>query len=216
MKNLAIEPQHETTSLETGKIGLSSERIYMVDTVSGRVPAAKSMSCLIEPQPGDTVLICQSAFGKSYILSILERENDRSVNMVFEGDVDLKAKSGRLRLAAQKGMDFISAGDTAMVSGELSINSLEAEVNIQRFSFFSTFIQGQMERIKLIGQTCDSMFERMSQRIKRSFRRVEELDQLSAGHLDYQAKKLMSLRGKYSILTAQEDVRIDGDKILMG
>jgi hypothetical protein len=130
--------------------------------------------------------------------------------------VDLKTKNGRLRLAAQKGLDLVSAGETAIVSGELSINSLQAEINIQRLSFFGTFLKGQVEKIKLIGQACDSVFERASQNVKRCFRRVEEVDQLNAGQIDYKAKKLMSLRGKYSILTAQEDVRIDGDKILMG
>ena len=43
-----------------------------------------------------------------------------------------------------------------------------------------------------------------------------ELDQLEAGQLDHRAKKLLSLRGKYSVITAEKDVRIDGDKILMG
>lgn len=216
MKNLATELQYDAVSLETGKVKLSSDRLYMVDTPSGRVPAAKSVSCLVEPLPGDTVLISRSASGKSYILSILEREKDQRVELIFNGDVDLKAKEGRMRLAAQKGLDLVSAGETAMVSGELSINSLQAEINIQRLSFFGTFLHGQIERIKLIGQTCDSIFERVSQNIKRCFRRVEELEQLQAGQLDYQVKKLMSLRGQYTILTAQEDVRIDGDKILMG
>jgi hypothetical protein len=216
VKNLATEINCDTAVVETGKVQLSSDRLYMVDTPSGRIPAAKSVSCLVEPLPGDTVLISQSASGKSYILSILEREDDRRVDLVFNGDVDLKTKDGRLRLAAQKGLDLVSAGETAMVSGELSINSLQAEINIQRLSFFSTFLHGQIQRIKLIGQSCDSVFERVSQNVKRCFRRVEEIEQLNAGQLDYKVKKLMSLRGKYSILTAQEDVRIDGDKILMG
>lgn len=216
MKNLATELTYDTISLEIGKVKLLSDRLHMVDTASGIIPAAKSMSCLIEPLPGDTVLLSLSAEGKSYILSILERENDGRVDLVFEGDVDLKTKDGRIRLAAQKGLDLVSAGDTSMVSGELSISSVEAEVNIQRLSFLSSFFHGQIERVKLIGQACDSVFERVSQNIKRYFRRVEEVEQLHVGQLDYQAKKLMSLRGKYSILTAQEDVRIDGDKILMG
>ena len=110
----------------------------------------------------------------------------------------------------------MSAKDTALTSAQLSVNSVQAEVNIQQLSFFGNFLQGQIQKIKLIGQTCDSFFERVSQRVKRCYRRVEELDQLTAGQLNYRVKKLMSLRGKYSVLTAEEDVRIDADKILMG
>jgi hypothetical protein len=135
---------------------------------------------------------------------------------VFEGDVEFKAKEGRFRVAAQEGIDLVTAKDTALVSPELSINSIQADVSIQHLSFFGTFLQGQIERIKLIGEACDSIFERVSQRVKRCYRWVDELDQLKAGQLNYLVKKLMSLRGKYSVLTAEEDVRIDGDKILMG
>ena len=170
----------------------------------------------MEPLPGDTVLLSQTASGKCYVLSILEREDQGPASLVFDGDVDLKAREGRLRLAAQEGIDLVSAKDTALISTQLSVNSVQAEVNIQQLSFFGNFLQGQIQKIKLIGQTCDSVFERVSQRVKRCYRRVEELEQLTAGQLNYRVKKLMSLRGKYSVLTAEEDVRIDGDKILMG
>jgi hypothetical protein len=130
--------------------------------------------------------------------------------------VELKTRDGRFSIAAQNGIDLVTAKDTSMVSAELSVSSMQAEVNIQHLTFFGMFLQGQIERIKLIGQACDSIFERVSQRVKRSYRWVEELEQLRAGQLNYLVKKLMSLRGKYSVLTAEEDVRIDGDKILMG
>jgi len=119
-------------------------------------------------------------------------------------------------MAAQEGIDLVSAKDTALISAQLSVNCVQAEVTIQHLSFFGNFLQGQIQKIKLIGQACDSVFERVSQRAKRCYRRVEDLEQLTAGQLNYRVKKLMSLRGKYSVLTAEENVRIDGDKILMG
>ena len=216
MDNLARVLESEQVFLEHGRVVASDDRFFTVETDRAAVKAGKSVSCLLEPVLGDTVLLSQTASGKCYILSILEREEQRPASLVFDGDVDLKARQGRLRLAAQEGIDLVSAQDTALTSGQLSVNALQAEVNIQQLSFFGNFLQGQIQKIKLIGQACDSFFERVSQRVKRCYRRVEELEQLTAGQLNYRVKKLMSLRGKYSVLTAEEDVRIDGDKILMG
>ena len=216
MDNLARVFNSEQVFLEYGRIVGSEGCLFLIETDRAEVKAAKSLSCLVEPLPGDTVLLTQTTSGKCYVLSILEREDQRPASLVFDGDVDLKAKAGRLRLAAQEGIDLVSAKDTALTSAQLSVNSVQAEVNIQHLAFFSNFLQGQIQKIKLIGQACDSVFERVSQRVKRSYRWVDELEQLKAGQLSYLVKKLMSLRGKYSVLTAEEDVRIDGDKILMG
>ena len=215
MENLARALEKEDNFLEYGTVKLTQGGTFTVAVESGVVTTKRSFSCLVEPLPGDTVLVSRAA-SDCYILAILERHGDQHACLAFEGDADLRLRQGRLRVAAQEGIDLVTAKDTALVSPELSINSVQAEVNIQHLSFFGTFLQGQIERIKLIGQACDSIFERVSQRVKRSYRWVEELEQLKAGQLNYLVKKLMSLRGKYSVLTAEEDVRIDGDKILMG
>jgi len=216
MDNLARVLGSEQVFLEYGRITGSQGPFFSVETGTGEMKAKKSVSCLVEPVLGDTVLISLTPSEHAYILGILERENERPVSLVFDGDVALRSRDGRLQLAAQEGIDLVTAGDTALVSPELSVNSVQADVSIQYVSFFGTFLQGQIERMKLIGQTCDSVFERVSQRAKRCYRWVDEVEHLKAGQLNYLVKKLMSLRGKYSVLTAEEDVRIDGDKILMG
>ena len=215
MENLARALDKEENFLEYGTVKLAQGGAFTVAAESGVVATKRSFSCLVEPMPGDTVLVSRAVSG-CYILAILERHGDQHACLAFEGDADLRLKQGRLRVAAQEGIDLVTAKDTALFSPELSINSVQADVSIQNLSFFGTFLQGQIERIKLIGQACDSIFERVSQRVKRCYRWVDELDQLKAGQLNYLVKKLMSLRGKYSVLTAEEDVRIDGDKILMG
>ena len=215
MENLARVLENEETFLEYGTVKLAEGGTFRVDAESGDVAAKRSFSCLVEPLAGDTVLVSRAVSG-CYILAILERPGDQHACLAFEGDADLRVKQGRLRVAAQDGIDLVTAGDAALVSPKLSVNSVQADLSIQHLSFFGTFLEGQIQRIKLIGQTCDSVFERVSQRVKRCYRWVEEVEHLKAGQLSYVVKKLMSLRGKYSVLTAEEDVRIDGDKILMG
>ena len=49
--------------------------------------------------------------------------------------------------------------------------------------------------------------------MKRSYRAVEETDQLRAGQIDYVAKETLSLHGENALLTAEELVKVDGEQI---
>ena len=60
------------------------------------------------------------------------------------------------------------------------------------------------------------MLERLSQRVKRSYRTVDELDQLHARQLDYKVDKTMSLRAANALLTAEQLVKVDGGQIHLG
>jgi hypothetical protein len=216
MDNLARALERDEAYLEKGKVIGSEGGLYMVETGCGPLEAQRAVSCLVEPLPGDTVLVSQTTSGGCHVLGILERQADEATSLIFEGDVDLTSRNGRLRVSAQEGIDLVSPGEATLVSRQLQVHAGEAEVNIPQLSFFGTALQAQVETIKLFGQACDSVFERVSQSVRRSFRRVEELETLSAGQLNYVVKNLMSLRGKHSVITAEENVRIDGDKILMG
>ncbi|MHC4400301.1 MAG: DUF3540 domain-containing protein [Planctomycetota bacterium] len=206
----------QQVALEYGRVTGCGEGVFTVETDSATVEARKSVNCLIEPLPGDTVLVSQAGWAAGYILAILEREAEAPATLSFGGDVELKSEQGRVRVSAQEGIDVVSAGRTALVSRSLAVHSGEAEVNVPRLSFFGSLLHAQVETIRLLGRACDSVFERVSQRVQRSYRWIEELEHVTAGQLRCLVKKLLSLRGKHSVITAEEDVRIDGDKILMG
>ena len=143
-------------------------------------------------------------------------EDRQKQTLVFHGNVDFKVKDGRLTIAAPEGIALASAKDIGLTSPELNIHSVNSEVRIHRLIFSGGFWMGQVEKIRLIVTTFDSLIERLTQRIKRSYRTIEEIDRLRAGRLDYLIDKLLSLRGKYSMLTAKEDVKIDAERIHMG
>jgi hypothetical protein len=206
----------ETVQLSTGRVVGASGGRWTIQTEEERLPARRAVSCLVEPRPGDTVMLARGTPGTCHVLAILTRESEDAASLVFPNDVEIKSEAGRVSLAADKGIDLLTTGETAVVSRRLSIHAGEAEIHVPDLSFSGTFFRAQVQAIKVVARAFDSVFERISQRVKRSFRRVEELDQLKAGQIDHRAEKLVSIRGKYSMLTAEEDVRIDGDKILMG
>ena len=62
----------------------------------------------------------------------------------------------------------------------------------------------------------DTVMERISQKVKRSYRLVEECDYLRSGEVDYRADKNMSLHGDNTMVTAKELVKVDGGQIHLG
>jgi hypothetical protein len=216
MSSPAAFLERETVHLETGRILESDDDPLTVEIGAERRPARRAASCLLGPEAGDTVLIARGTDGTDHVLAVLHRASDEAPRVVFPRDAEIRSESGRLRISARRGIDLVSAGETSLVSRRLSVHAGEAEVHVTDLSFAGAFFRAQVETIKLFARACDSVVERISQRFRRSFRRVEDLDQVRARQIDHRAEKLLSLRGKYSMLTAEEDVRIDGDKILMG
>jgi len=52
--------------------------------------------------------------------------------------------------------------------------------------------------------------------MKRSFRTVEDIDQLKAKKIDYAAETTMALRAEHAVVHAEELVKVDGKQIQMG
>ena len=62
----------------------------------------------------------------------------------------------------------------------------------------------------------DSVTERWTQKTKRSYRFVEEMDITRAQEIDTRASGTLSMRGKNAITTAEELVKMDGRQIHLG
>jgi hypothetical protein len=216
MENLARQFQENMTIQDLGIITGIDKGIYSVATRSGTYEARQAVSCLIAPQQNDKVLLVGDLSEGLYVLAVLEREAAQKQTISFDGDVDFTVKKGRLTITSQEEMRFASARDIDLASPELNIHSLKSEVHVHHLIFSGNFWLGQVGKIRLTVTAFDSFIERLTQRVKRSYRTIEEIDRLRAGRLDYLVDKLLSLRGKYSMLTAKEDVKIDAERIHMG
>jgi len=130
--------------------------------------------------------------------------------------VDIKTDEGSLSIASKQGIDLASPEEINLVSSSLGISSSKAEINIGRLTFLGSFFEGSLETVKLLARTFDSITDRFFRRTKRSYRFVEDTDQVKTGTLNYIADKSLMLRGTFTQMTAKEDVHIDGERINIG
>lgn len=200
---------------EVGTVARAEDGVLTVRAESGDYRAKRAVSCLVEPRPEDFVLL--SVVGKSaYVLAVLEREEGAKTTLKVDGDLEIQLARGRFAVAAQEGVDLVSAKDVAITSGGVSVNATDGNVVIQRLSFLGSLVRAEVEKVKLLAGSLDSALDRISQRVKRSYRTVDEVDQVRAERIDYASKKNMTLRGQNALISAEELVKVDGDQIHLG
>lgn len=70
--------------------------------------------------------------------------------------------------------------------------------------------------VSLVAEAIESFVTRLLSRAKRSYRFVEETDQLRAGNIDQRATGHLNLRGETAVMHAGVLVKIDAAQIHMG
>lgn len=216
MDNLAKKQDDLFVFHEFGQVTELREDTFVVDTRSGQYTAKKAVSCLLKPGKGARVLMVGDPSGECYILSVIEHGIEKKCSIQFDGDAELLTKNGRLQIAAQNGIDLATVNNIGLISSGLTVHSTRAEISISQLLYLGSSMFAQVSKIKVLASTMDSTIKRLTQKLIRSYRTVEDLDQVKAGKIDYNAEKVMSLHGKYSLITAKKDVKIDGKLIHMG
>jgi hypothetical protein len=199
--------------------------IFVVQTEDGELRCRRAVSCLVEPELFDFVLAAACSpsglTGKggreqtAYVLSVLEREGP-DATIAADGNLDLKLRSGKLRVASAEGIDLVSAKHVQVGAEHFAVHAATAKLVAQEILAFGAEVIGELATVRLKGGILDKVFERVSERVQRSFRRVEEIDQLKAKQLDYVTEETMSLRSENMVAHAKELVKVDGEQIHFG
>ena len=179
-----------------------SDKGIIVSTRDGVFCTRRAVSCLVEPMAGDTVLITGDPDNQLFVIAVLQRADTSSIRISVEGDLTVGVSKGRFSVAAGHGIDLVSAGEMTMISSELTVNASKGNI------FF--------DQLFYLGRFFDAVLERISHKVKRSYRIVEEIDQVRSNVIDYRAAKNMSLRGQNTLVTAKDLVKIDSDQIHLG
>ncbi|AKT40634.1 DUF3540 domain-containing protein [Chondromyces crocatus] len=221
MQNLARKLTRHPVTLDEGTVvdvkeGALTIRIGDFDCV-----ARRARSCLVAPRVGDEVLISFGREGRGFVLAVLtgeERpgEEAEATTIEVDGDLEVRVGKGKLGLRAARGVNVTSGDSLSLVGKALSVSALEGTVFVQQLGYLGDRLKAEVQAIKTVGSVCDAVFERVSQRVKRSFRTVEDIDHLKAKKIDYAAETTMALRAEHAVVHAEELVKVDAKQIQLG
>jgi hypothetical protein len=161
--------------------------------------AQRAFSCLVEPAPGDLVLVGQ-AEGETFILAVLARRGNAPMRVAMPDGATIAVPDGRLTLDA--GALALRADTTEVATGSLDVNAAHTDASLGR--------------IALLAQTIDTLAQRIVGRFRRSIRIVEESETLRARDIEQRASNHMHLRGDAMTMQGSTLVKLDGEQIHLG
>lgn len=202
------------TDLETGRVEQVSEAV-VVRLASGRYEARRAKSCLVAPEAGDKVLCAIEPEGV-YVLAVLEGREGAPTKLTADGDLEVQARGGQVAICASRRVDIASGGGVAVTGAEVHVRAAKGSVAIEELGFFGRLVQAEVAKVTLVAQEVDSRLTRLTQRVKRVFRFVEELDQTRAGAVDLRAESMIGIRGENAVISARVLAKIDGEQIHIG
>ena len=205
----------DTESIAPCRIIGKEEDGYRILTEDGRIRNGKKADgCLLQPEINDRVLVWQGRRDEVFILSVLVKDNDAS-KIVFKGDTTIEAESGAMKIEGET-VEIAASRVAHVQAPEVNLRGRTGNIRFIDLSCLATTALVHMEKASLIVEKMDSILGRLTERIKNSFRRVEHLDQTKAGHISHIAKERYSVKAGHASIIAEDDVKIDGEKIHLG
>lgn len=158
-----------------------------------------AVGCLLQPNPGDTVLV-SIADGEGYVIQVLTRHAEKPARLSIRGDTELQVRDGQLRLAADT-LD-IQATTLSMRAHRL------IETGEQRESNWDTQVE--------ITRHQQSFVTRRELHMERSVRRVAEHEEQSAGSVRLIVARDWRVRADSADLLGGRRVKVDADTVQLG
>jgi hypothetical protein len=184
--------QHE--ALVTGP----SPEGLMLDIQGVPIIALVAVSCLIQPEPGDLVLV--AAAEKLWIIAVLRR-----------------AAATPPRLQAGPELVIGAPDGTVTIEGEsLTLRARGATILIDELLHVGQNVTAHLAGLKTVAGLIETFARRVMLTARRSQRVVEETDELRAGDIDHQAARALHLQADCAFITGGTAIRMDAGQIHMG
>lgn len=218
MHNLADRTERALPWLEYGEVVDESQEVLAIRTSFGNVTARRASSCLMQPRPGDRVLVSRDADGAGYVLSVLEQAegHERETRLVVDGDLSIHARHGDLSLTADRNATLAAEDALALASKKISVHAGLGEIVIERLSVAGKALQIRIRRIRTVASSVEQTVRRLTQRLQDSFRYVEDQDEVQCGSARYLVEDSLTMQSRNAVHMAEEVVTINAEQVHLG
>lgn len=183
----------------TGEVTARDDARLTLLVEGQEIAAQRAFSCLVEPEPGDRVLVARDD-AAAFVLAVLERRGEAPLRIALPGGSSLSAGEGRLDLAA--GTLVVQARQGDVVVDDLALRAGKATLRVGAAT--------------VIAEAIETLAQRVIGRFRRSYRFVEESEQLRARDIDQRAAGHLHLKGDTATIQAGAVVKVDGNQIHLG
>lgn len=214
MQTLIQSNPEPMTGLVQAKVVDAGEDICRLSNTTGSFTARRAASCLLQPAAGDTVLAAMVA-GSPWILAVLSRGDSPAV-IPLPADSTLKVAAGGLTFAVRDELTLGAGRQLSVVAPEVSLQAGRASFGVGALQLAAGLVEATVDQVKTAAEFLDTVAKRVRLKAGSVHRQVEDLDHLQAGQLYYSIKNVLNMRGKHAVVSAESEVRVDGERIHLG
>ena len=196
-------------SMFAGHVVRIEGAVVVVRIDRGECRTRRAPSCLLAPESGDRVLCATTGEGSTYVLAVLERDEDAPQRWVSDGAVVVESRTGRVDVVGAEGVGIATGGEVSVVGkrgrfalGKLAVLGEEALVEVLR--------------TKVVARAIETVAETVTQTAARVARIVTEIEHVRAGAIDIAAEKALLIHAENAVITAKELVKMDGEAVQLG
>lgn len=198
----------------TTVVGRSGKAFLLADPIYTQ--ARRAISCLVEPEAGDTVLLAVNTHpAPAFILAILTRSHEQGGAVVLPGGSTLHDTQQGLTLKTPN-LHLASEHSTHLESPQLHLRAESADVQVGQIETRSESINTHTSTLTLQARTVTSQVGRLIQRAIDVFRHTEKLDETRAGRMKINVQGHHTTRAAHVTTQAEGFVKIDGQQIDLG
>lgn len=198
-----------TAALTEGRvIAAARDGEVVVNDGRGDRPARRAASCLVAPQADDRVLVSTNDLGEAFVVSVLERALPTTLKIEPADTADMALAADRLRLVGRARL--------VLLGRTLRLHAESTSIRGRLVRLVGDTLAGVGKTLQLTAQRLERHADQSVEVARTSTRVVHETDTAKAGTLLQQTEGIATLTSGQTVLTARKEVRIDGERIVMG
>ncbi len=174
------------------------------------MPAARALSCLVEPAAGDRVLLAQ-VDGESFVLAVLDRREPgpAPVSVSVPGAERVTLSAPHLGLVAGETLALSAAREVTIDSRTLSLRAHALSLVARLTTLVADHLRSTARRREIVA-------DQIAVQAQGRTTLVRDLDVHEAGTLVQTVAGISSATAATAVMVAQEDLRFDGKRVTVG
>lgn len=172
-----------------------------------RVTAIVAFGCLVQPAPGDRVLLYRNG-GEAYVLSVLERLLPAPAVLALPGKAALQIEGSSLTLSAQDRIG-LAAPSMEIVSPRFSLVS----DTLTMLGKLATIVA---DTLRFSSRTQETTADRVAVRAQDRISIIDRTDILRTDCLVEEVKSVSTTSANSAIIATREELRLDGKRVTVG
>lgn len=186
--------------------------------VSGVCAAARrALSCLVEPVVGDVVMAALPGSDvEGWVLAVLDRPRPSRVDLVVDGDVSVRARDGRLTLAAPAAIDLVTGGAITAAGRAVELSARDTTLTAERAVVVAGSLSASVDALTLDGDSATARVGRVALSAESASRTVTGMDTVRAGESDQRTEGMLRVHAGHAVVSADALVKMDADQVHIG